>query len=264
MDLKALIAPEKIFYNATIVTMSAGFEVFKNGYVHVKGDTIIAIGEHYQPTEIASVNLDGAIVIPGFVNTHTHLAMTMYRGLADDLPLKIWLEDYIWPAEAKFSVAENMAAATRLGLAELITTGTTTFADMYFFADIVATETAKAGLRGVMNESLVDFATNSYKTTNEAFALIEAFIAKWHGSLHIIPSLNLHSVYTCSEHLLKRALALLEKYPMPVQIHLSETRHEVEEVMQKHKKSPIAYFNHLGFGAHRVVAAHCVWPLESD
>ena len=255
---------EKTIYNAVIITMNSQFEIIKNGYITIKGNTIIKIGEGLPETNKNLYDARGKIIIPGFVNAHTHLPMTMYRGLADDLPLKTWLEDHIWPAEAEYTNEINVRKAAKLGMEEMIRTGTTTFCDMYFFADAVAEETEKMGLRAVMNEAILDFPTNSYATIDEALIKTENFISKWLGNPLITPGLVFHATYSCSKQTLLRIKELALKYDLVLTTHISETMEEVENVSLKQGLSPAEYLHLLGMLTGKTLAAHCVWLTETD
>lgn len=171
---------EKIIYNARIITMNRAMEIIENGYIRIKNGKITEI-DKTEEADLASekieyTNAKGMFVIPGFINTHTHAPMTMLRGFADDLPLHKWLAEYIFPAEARLVKPEYIRIATRLAFIEMIKSGTTCFNDMYFFENIIAEEAKKAGIRGVMNESLIDFPTASFHTVDEGLRLSEEFI----------------------------------------------------------------------------------------
>jgi 5-methylthioadenosine/S-adenosylhomocysteine deaminase len=255
---------EKTIYNAVIITMNSQFEIIKNGYITIKGNTIVEIREGLPETNKNLYDAKGKIIIPGFVNAHTHLPMTMYRGLADDLPLKTWLEDHIWLAEAEHTTEINVRKAAKLGMEGMIRTGTTTFCDMYFFADAVAEETEKMGLRAVMNEAMLDFPTNSYATIDEALIKTENFISKWLGNPLITPALVFHATYSCSKQTLLRIKELALKYDLVLTTHISETMEEVENVSFKQGFSPAKYLHQLGMLSGKTLAAHCVWLTETD
>jgi len=255
---------EKTIYNAIIITMNNKFEVIENGYITILENKIKEIGAGAPQNTKNLYNANRKIIIPGFVNAHTHLPMTMYRGLADDLPLKTWLEDHIWPAEAKQTNEKNVRNAAKLGLEEMIRTGTTTFCDMYFFSDAIAEETEKIGLRAVMNEALLDFPTNSYQNINEALIKAEAFINKWSNHSLINPSLVFHATYSCSKETLLRIKLLAEKYSVHFTTHISETEDEVNNVSNQQGHNPVQYLNKLGMLNEKLLAAHCVWLNESD
>ncbi len=254
----------KTIYNAVIITMNGKSEIIDKGYITISNNKITDIGSGTPFTNINLIDAKGKIIIPGFVNAHTHLPMTMYRGIADDLPLKEWLEEHIWPAEAKNTNEENVRKAARLGLQEMIRTGTTTFCDMYFFADAVADETEKMGLRAVMNEAVVDFTTNSYKTASEALLKAQAFVEKWKTSRLITPAVIFHSTYACNNNTLKQLNKLAQNSNLIVSTHLSETQQEVETVKQQQNKTPAQYLHSLGLLTNRTAAAHCVWLTKRE
>ena len=193
----------KTICNARILTMNDGMEVIKNGFIRIKNGKIEAIGEmntfQIQDTSECVEDMSGMLIMPGFVNTHTHVPMTLLRGYADDLPLHQWLTEYIFPAEARLITREHVRIATRLALVEMIKSGTTCFNDMYFFEDVIAEEAKHAGIRGVMNESLIDFPTASFKSVDEGLALSEELIRTWRGDHY--PSFRNGP---CPLHLLKR------------------------------------------------------------
>lgn len=255
---------EKTIFNAVIITMNNQFEIIENGYITINRNKITALGKGKPETTVNLIDAKGKIIIPGFVNAHTHLPMTMYRGIADDLPLKTWLEDHIWPAEAKHTNEENVRKASRLGMEEMIRTGTTTFYDMYFFADAVAEEAEKMGLRAVLNEALLDFPTNNYKNIDEALKKAENFILKWKGSTLINPALVFHATYSCSKKTLLKVKNLSQKYNVQIATHISETQEEIKEVTQQQGKNPAQYLNELGMLTSKTLGAHCVWLTEND
>ncbi len=255
---------EKTLYNAVIITMDNQYELIENGYITIKDNVITEIGKGKPDNQKNLYNAHGKIIIPGFVNAHTHLPMTMYRGIADDLPLKTWLEDYIWPAEAEHTHEESVREAARLGLEEMIRTGTTTFSDMYFFADTVAEETEKMGLRAVMNEALLDFPTNSYPTIDDAFNKVEKFLKRWSNNQLITPGMVFHATYSCSKETLVRIKEIATKYNLLISTHLSETSSEVDNFIEENGMSPIAYLEELEMLNENTLAAHCVWLDEDD
>lgn len=255
---------EKTIYNAVIITMNSKYDIIENGFITIKNSKIIDIGTGNPTSTINLYNAKGKIIIPGFINAHTHLPMTMYRGIADDLPLKIWLEEHIWPAEAKNTNEENVRKASRLGMEEMIRTGTTTFCDMYFFADAVAEETEKIGLRGVMNEAIVDFPTNSYKNIDKAFSKVEGFIKKWQNNSLITPAAIFHSTYACNKNTLLRINKLSLKYNLRLSTHISETESEVNDFTTQEGVSPAKYLHQLGMLTQKSVSAHCVWLTDEE
>lgn len=254
----------KTFYNAVIITMNSNLELIEDGYITIENGKIKDIGEGKPNNQHNLINANGKIIIPGFINAHTHLPMAMYRGIADDLPLHTWLEDHIWPAEAKHTNENNVRKATRLGLAEMIKTGTTTFADMYFFVDAIADETEKAGMRAVMGEAILDFPTNSYKKTTEALSKAENLVIKLQNNELIEPAFIFHSTYTVQKDTLLKINALAKKHKVRLFTHASETQDEVKMVTKEQGKTPIEYLSDLNILETGVTAAHCVWASNSD
>lgn len=255
---------EKIIYNARIITMNHAMEVIQNGYVRIKNGKIAEIGETGVATDSRQENIEytdaqGMFMMPGFINTHTHVPMTMLRGFADDLPLHEWLTEHIFPAEARLVTPENLRIATRLAFIEMIKSGTTCFNDMYFFENVIAEEAKKAGIRGVMNESLIDFPTASFKTVDEGLRLSEKLIQQWQGEPIIHPSVCAHAPYTCSEDTLRKAKKLADKYNTLLQIHVAETKKEVEDITIQKGMPPAEYLHSIGLLDENVIAAHCVW-----
>lgn len=260
---------EKWIGNARIVTMNEKMEVIDNGYIRVNQGQITEIGpmKENMPASDDScevVDAKGMWVMPGFVNTHTHLPMTMLRGYADDLPLQEWLTQHIFPAEARFVTPANVRIATRLALVEMIKSGTTCFNDMYFFEEVIAGEARKAGMRGVMNESLIDFPTAGFKSVEEGLALSERLIRQWEGDALIHPSVTVHAPYTCSRETLQKARRLADKYGTLLQIHVAETRREVEDIRAQTGLPPVEYLASIGLLGPNVIAAHGVWLNERE
>src|SRR3989442_6099408 len=191
----------------TVVTMDGARRVIENGAIAIKAGRIEAIGraseinQRYAAREV--VNASGRIVVPGLINGHTHVPMTLFRGLADDLDLQEWLTKYIFPAEAKNVNEQFVRAGTRLGVAEMIRGGTTTYCDMYYFEDAIADESVKAGMRGILGETIIDFPVADNKTNPEAMAYVESFVKKWQGNPLIVPAIAPHAPYTVSEDHMK-------------------------------------------------------------
>jgi 5-methylthioadenosine/S-adenosylhomocysteine deaminase len=257
-----------IVRGGTVVTMDGERRVIENGAVAIRGGRIVAIGpaaeidRKYGAREV--VNAEGKVVIPGLINGHTHVPMTLFRGLADDLDLQEWLTKYIFPAEAKNVTEDFVRVGTRLGLAEMIRSGTTTYCDMYYFEDAIADETAKAGMRGVLGETVIDFPVADNKTNAEAMAYVERFVKKWQGNALVVPAIAPHAPYTVSEEHLKAVRALSDRTGAPIVTHISETKREVDDSIKAKGASPIDYLNRIGFLNNRVIAAHVVWPSEEE
>lgn len=254
-----------IIFNARILTMNEEMEIIKNGSILIEKNCIKEIrpGKIEMP-DAEYFDAEGMIVMPGFVNTHTHVPMTMLRGYADDLPLHTWLNDHIFPAEARMVTPENVVMATRLAFIEMIKSGTTCFNDMYFFEDIIAAEARKAGIRAVIGESLIDFPTPSFRTLDEGIARCESLVQQWYGHELIHPTVCAHSPYTCSKQTLRKAKDITEKYNIPLHIHVAETRQEVEDITTRTGLSPAAYLYSIGLLDRNVIAAHSVWLNPKD
>jgi len=261
-----------VITNGTIVTMNDRDEVFNPGVVVIEGAKIVEVGalsnggteslaEKYPNAQF--VDASGCVVIPGLVNAHTHAAMTIFRGLADDLPLREWLEQHIFPAEKKLT-EEWVFWGTVLACAEMIASGTTTFCDMYLFEHKVAEAVDKTGMRAVVGEVLYDFPSPHYGELENGFAFTKRFIEDWMGHERIKISVDPHAVYTCSPELLLRSFAISEHYDVPFVIHLAETEDEVQETMRRYGRTPVAHLANLGVLSGRVIADHCVWLSEED
>jgi 5-methylthioadenosine/S-adenosylhomocysteine deaminase len=251
-----------------VVTMDKDRRVIEDGAVAVKGGRIAAVGSRAEVvknyTARETVNAKGQVIIPGLVNGHTHVPMALFRGIADDLDLNEWLTKYIFPAEAKNVNEAFVRAGTRLGLAEMIRGGTTTYCDMYYFEDAIAEETAKAGMRGVLGETIIDFPVADNKTHAEAMAYTERFLKRWQGHALITPAPAPHAPYTVSADHLKAVRALSDKYNSPIVTHISETMKEVNDITRDKGMPPLKYLDSLGFLNHRVIAAHVVHPQEGE
>ncbi len=252
----------------TVLTMEPGAEPIERGAVAIADGKIVEIGPAPSLLEQAPtcevLDATDCLVMPGLVNTHSHLAMTLLRGLADDLPLKTWLEDHIWPAEAQVMDRETVALGTRLAAAEQLLGGVTTTSDMYFFADVVCEELAAAGMRGVVAESLIDASTPRCKTPEDMLEKQRELCDAWKDHPLIVPSIAAHAPYTVGAANLVKEAELAEEFGVPLQIHVSETRWEVETSIESKGVSPVVYLEGLGFLSEQVVAAHCVHLDRND
>ena len=257
-----------IVIGGTIVTMDQTRRVIEDGGIAVSKGRIIAIGPRAEIERGYSsrqrVNATGKVITPGLINGHTHVPMVLFRGLADDLDLQEWLTKYIFPAEAKNVTEEFVRVGARLGLAEMIRGGTTTYCDMYYFEDAIADETAKAGVRGVLGETIIDFPVADNKTNAEGMAYVEKFVSRWKGHDLVIPAIAPHAPYTVSEEHLKAARAFSDRTGAPIVTHISETKREVDDSVKAKGASPVAYLDRIGFLNDRVIAAHMVWPQGTD
>ncbi|MDP2157643.1 MAG: amidohydrolase [Nitrospirota bacterium] len=250
-----------------VLTMNQDLAVIEGGAIAIKDSKIAAVDTAAQITQNYSASKiikgEGKVAFPGLVNTHTHAAMVYFRGLADDLPLKVWLEEHIWPAEAKWLSPEFVGDAVELACLEMLKAGITTYTDMYFFGDAVAQSTRKIGMRAVVGSGIVDFPTATGSNADDYLAHAEQFIKKWKGDELIVPSIADHSAYACSPETLKKSKALADRHDVLLQIHLSETEWEVNEILSRYGRRPVAHLDALGLLDERLITAHCVW-LEPD
>ena len=251
-----------------VVTMDSSGRVLSPGAVAIDGRDIVAVdtpeGIAARFTGRESIDATGQVVMPGLINTHTHAPMVLYRGLADDLALMDWLQKYIFPAEAKTVTPEFVRAGTRLAALEMIRSGTTTYADMYYFEEEIATVTKAAGLRGVLGQTIIQFPVADAKTPAEGLARAEAFITQFAGDDLIVPAVAPHSMYTLDASTLKAVRALADRTHAPVLIHLAETADEIKTARAKHKTTPTRYLESIGFWGPRTLAAHGVWLSAPD
>jgi len=264
----APLQADLLIAGGTVVTMDPERRILEDGAVALRGTLILAVGprEELEASYSALRRMDarGRLVLPGFVNAHTHAPMSLLRGLANDLTLEDWLTNHIFPAE-KLNVTEDFSVwGTRLAALEMIEGGITTFADMYYFEDAVARETKAAGLRGVLGETVIDFPVPDSPGPDQSLAQIEQFLERWRGDPLIHAAVAPHSPYTCSADTLRRAAALARRYHAPLLIHVAETRHERDESLQKKQLSPVAWLDSIGFLGPDVIAAHCVWVNDAD
>lgn len=264
-------AVDLLVVGGTVVTIDGRKRVIEDGAVAVSRGRIVAVGTRAEVTRRYAagprgevVDAAGKAVIPGLVNAHTHAPMVLFRGLADDLELMEWLTKYIFPAEAKNVTEEFVRAGTRLALAEMIRGGTTTYCDMYYFEDAIADETARAGVRGVLGETVIDFPVADNKTWAEAMAYTERYLRKWKGHALITAAVAPHAPYTVSEEHLREVRALADRTASPVVIHVAETRKEVEDVTKAHGATPVEYLARIGFLKDDVIAAHTVHLTERE
>ncbi|MGB7846481.1 MAG: amidohydrolase [Candidatus Acidiferrum sp.] len=262
------VSVDLLVSGATIVTMDGERHVWEEGAMAVKGDAIVAIGssKEIQTKYEASQKIDakGKLLIPGLINGHTHIPMVLMRGLKDDVTLDDWLRKYIFPAEARNVTEEYVRWGSRLALAEMIRSGTTTFADMYYFEDAEAEETKAAGLRGFLGETWLDFPAPDNKNVAEMAAYTEKFLKKWQGDPLIHAAVAPHSIYTCSEKTLRDAAALARKYNAPILIHVAEMRKELVDSLEKNGATPVQYLERIELLGPDVLAAHCVWVDYTD
>jgi len=252
----------------TIVTMDPTRRVIEDGYIGVRNDEIVAIGELQSGvagiTATKEIDAKGKLIIPGLINGHTHIPMVLMRGLVDDVTLDDWLRKFIFPAEARNVTEEYVRWGSRLALAEMIRSGTTTFADMYYFEDAEAEETKATGLRGVLGETWIDFPAPDNKSVAEMATYTEKFLKKWQGDLLIHAAVAPHSIYTCSEKTLRDAATMARKYDAPILIHVAEMRKEFVDSLEKNGTTPVQYLERIEVLGPDVLAAHCIWTDNTD
>jgi 5-methylthioadenosine/S-adenosylhomocysteine deaminase len=257
-----------IVTGGTVLTMNETRTVYEDGAIAVQGDTIVAVGSRneLEAKYVASQTVDarGKLLLPGFINGHTHVPMTLFRGLHDDVTLNDWLYKYIFPAEKKNVDEEFVRWGTRLAAAEQIRGGVTTFADMYYFEDAVAEETKSAGMRGVLGETFIDFPAPDNKSEAEMLGYTEKFLKKWQGDPLIHAAVAPHSIYTCSQKTLQDAAALARKYHAPILIHTGEMKKEWDDSEKQNGMSPVQYLDKIGILGPDVVSAHCIYVDEAD
>ena len=257
-----------IVTNATVVTVDGTRRILSPGAVAIDGsdivgvDTPAAIAAAFQARQ--TIDGTGQILLPGLINTHTHAAMVLMRGLADDLALMEWLQQYIFPAEAKAVTPAFVRTGTRLAALEMIRSGTTTFADMYYFEEEVAKAASEAGVRGVLGQTIIKFPVADAKTPEEGLARTETFLRQFAKDPLITPAVAPHALYTLEPATLKATRALADKYQAPLLIHLAETRAEVDTALQLAQATPTAYLQQVGLWGPRTLAAHGVWVSPED
>lgn len=258
-----------IISGGTVVTMDDGRRVIEDGAVAIKGDKIVAVGKRseivrkYRAKQ--TINAAGKAVVPGLINTHTHVPMALFRGIADDMDLQEWLTKFIFPAEAKNVNEAFVRAGTRLGLAEMIKGGTTTYCDMYYFEDAIADETKRAGMRGVLGETILDFPAPDNKTWEAGISYTERFIRKWQNDPLIVPAIAPHAPYTVSQEHLLQARDVANKLNAPLVIHLAEANTETEFIQQKHQgQRPIEFVEKIGFFTNKTIAAHVIQANDAE
>lgn len=251
--------------NGTILTVNEQDDVIKNGLLGVKSDEIVFVSQNNQEDikAVKTINAEGGLVIPGLVNGHTHAAMSLFRGLADDLPLMDWLNNYIFPVESRMD-SDFVYTGTLLACAEMIMSGTTTFCDMYLFEEEVARASRDMGLRCLVGEVLYDFDSPNYGPIENGLRYTEELIQRWKEDPLVSIAVEPHATFTCSPDLLKKTKKLAEKYNVPLIIHLSETKTEWDQIEETYGLSPVAHLESLGLLNPNLIADHCVHLSARD
>ena len=253
---------DTLFTNAIVLTMDGKLNQYDPGAVAVKDDSIIAVGpesditKEYTAGEI--IDCGGKVLMPGLVNAHTHVPMTLLRGLADDLRLDVWLMGYMLPVEREFVSPEFVRLGTLLACAEQIRSGVTTFNDMYFFEDSIAQATADAGMRAVCGQSVMKYPAPDAPSFEDSLAMAREFIKKWKGHPLIVPAVAPHAPYSTTPEILRTCANLAKEFDVPLHIHISETAFEVETMRNEQGMPVVPYVKKQGVLEAKVIAAHCV------
>jgi 5-methylthioadenosine/S-adenosylhomocysteine deaminase len=254
-----------LLVNALVLTMDEHFTIHRGSAVAVAGDSIVAVGPPATAYAAAdTIDCGGRVVMPGLINAHTHVPMTLLRGLADDLRLDVWLMGYVMPVERAFVRPDFVRLGTRLGCAEMIRSGITCFADMYYFEDAIAEATAAAGMRALCAQTVLRFPTPDATSYEESLMRARDFIQRWRGHPLIVPAPAPHAPYTCTPEILRACAELAVEFDVPLHIHLSETAQEVDESRRQHGMPVVPWVKKHGLLDAKVLAAHCVHVDEGE
>jgi 5-methylthioadenosine/S-adenosylhomocysteine deaminase len=258
-----------IIHNGTIITINSDLDIIENGMVCIKGDKLVSVeslaGDSSLPDGETIIDAQGGIIMPGLVNTHTHLPMSLFRGLADDLPLSVWLNEHMFPAESKYITPESVRIGTLLSCAEMLLSGTTTCCDGYFYEDHVAAAVNETGMRAILAQGVIDFPAPGVPDPKDNIDNAAAFIQKWRNiSPLITPSIFCHSPYTCSKATLKKAKNMANAEAVLFQIHAAETKDEYVRIQADHQSTPINYLDRIGIIDQNTLLVHAVWLDDND
>jgi 5-methylthioadenosine/S-adenosylhomocysteine deaminase len=264
-SLEKMNTADILVYNGTVLTLDKGNTIIPDGFVTIKDNHISSVGRRGKDSARAQKEIDaeGGLILPGLINGHTHAAMTLFRGLADDLPLMEWLNHYVFPVEGKMD-ADFVRVGSLLACAEMILSGTTTFCDMYLFEEEVARAAKESGMRCIVGEVLYDFPSPNYGSLENGFAYTEALIERWKGDPLVGIAVEPHSLFTCGVDLLKRANNIALSNGVPLIIHVSETKTEVEEIQSRFGRRPVQLLRDLGLLGPHFIADHCVYVDQSE
>ena len=264
-------APQRadlLIVNACVVTMDGEYRVFEDGAVAIRGDEILDAGpadtiiSGYVATRV--IDGRGKLAMPGLINIHTHSPMTIYRGFADDLPLLEWLYDHIFPLEAEFTNPDNVRAGTRLAIAEMLLSGTTTFNDTYYFVNEMARVVDQTGIRAVLAESLIDFPVPNSPTPADGIAHTKALLSEWKDHPLVNISVAAHTPFTASKDLIVQSKDIAVSHDVIFNIHVAETLWEIEDSLNKYGVTPVKFLDDLAVLDKRTIAAHCVHLNDED
>ncbi|MBW2100410.1 MAG: amidohydrolase [Deltaproteobacteria bacterium] len=258
-----------VVYNGIIVTVNPDFDIIDKGVVCIRNGMLERIGPWDEDVDVPAadriINAKGGIVMPGLVNTHTHLPMSLFRGLADDLPLMTWLNEHIFPAESKYINPESVRLGTLLSCSEMILSGTTTCCDGYFHEDEVAKAVCDSGMRAVLGQGVIDFPAPGVPDPKNNIKTAVDFTEKWQGvNSAVTPSIFCHSPYTCSAGTLKKAKDAAASKGLLFQIHVAETRNERDRILSEHHVTPIQYLDKIGILDRHTLLVHAIWVDEAD
>ncbi len=251
-----------VLIHAFVVTMDDGYRVYRDGAVAVKGERIVAVGTTDEVLQACPANdvfeCHGQALIPGLINAHTHAPMVLLRGMADDLRLDVWLMGYMMPVEREFVTPDFCRLGTLMACAEMIRSGITCFADMYYFEEAVAEAVAQVGMRAVCSQSVLKYPTPDAASYEDSLAYASTFIERWKGHPLVVPSIAPHAAYSCPPEVLQECAQLAVRFDVPLHIHISETREEVEEWRDLYDMPVVPWVKKQGLLEAKVLAAHCV------
>jgi 5-methylthioadenosine/S-adenosylhomocysteine deaminase len=258
-----------VIHNGMILTMNSDFDIIEDGLVCIKNDQLAKIESHDNDSPLPEgetiIDARGGIIMPGLVNTHTHLPMALFRGLADDLPLSLWLNEHIFPAESRCITPESVKIGALISCAEMLLTGTTTCCDGYFLEDHVAAAVDEIGLRSILGQGVIDFPAPGVPKQEDNVNHAIEFLRKWKNiSPLITPSIFCHSPYTCSESTLKKAKDAADAAGVLFQIHAAETKDEYIQIQTRHHATPIKYLDKIGLIHQNTLLVHAVWLDDED
>ncbi len=251
-----------------VITMDAQHRVIEQGAVAIRSENIVGVGaardiaQRFTATHV--LNKPEAILMPGFIDTHTHAPMSLFRAIADDMRLDAWLNKFIFPAESKNVSPEFVRWGTRLACLEMVLAGITTYTDMYYFEDVEAEAAKEAGVRGVLGQTVIGFPAPDHKTWQETLKATERYIQRFQHDDLITPTVAPHSIYTLPDEALIASHKLAVKYGVPLEIHLAEARKERDDAVRTRHMTPTQTLEKLGVLDGRVIAAHCVWENDDD
>jgi len=262
LDGQEVHEADYLLVNATVLTMDEQFHQYEPGGLAIQGDSILAVGPQQQIVERypagETIDCGGKVLLPGLVNAHTHAPMTLLRGLADDLRLDVWLMGFMMPVERQFVSPDFVRLGAQIACLEMIRSGVTCFADMYFFEEHIAQAIAEIGMRAVCSETILKFPSPDAHFFEESLAAAHDFIAKWKGHPLIVPSVAPHAAYTCTDEILRATVELAQHFDVPLHTHIAETAQEQENWRSAYGMPVVPYLKKLQLFEAKTLAAHCV------